>query len=115
MYEETVNLVARFLGTCGAAIILYGGLLAVVQILEKEILKRNIRYNSFRRSFSLKIMIGLEFLVADDLIKTVLESSLNQIAVVAVIVAIRIVIGFSLNKELKETGPEGEAKGEMLD
>ncbi len=114
MYEEIVNLVARFLGICGAAVVLYGGLLAITQILEKEVLKQNISYNSLRRNFTLKIMIGLEFFVADDLIKTVLEPTLDQIAVVAVIVAIRTVVGYSLNKELKEMGPEEAAKEEKL-
>jgi uncharacterized membrane protein len=77
MYEEIVNLVARFLGLCGAAVILYGGVQAVAQLLEKEIWKKSLSYNLLRRNFTLKIMMGLEFFVADDLIKTVLEPSLN--------------------------------------
>jgi hypothetical protein len=39
MCEVIVNLVARFLGVCGvcgAAVILYGGVLAAVQLPEKE-------------------------------------------------------------------------------
>lgn len=115
MYIEAVNLVARFLGICGVSIVLYGGLKSILFILEKEILNHNFSYNSIRRSFTLKIMVGLEFFVASDLIKTVLEPSLSQIAIVAVIVAIRTVVGHSLNQELKELGPEENIEGDKVD
>ncbi|MFB3765564.1 MAG: DUF1622 domain-containing protein [Methanotrichaceae archaeon] len=59
-------------------------------------------------------MIGLEFFVDDGLIKTVLEPTLNQIAVMAVIVAIITIVVYSLNKELKGIGPEEAAKEEKL-
>jgi uncharacterized membrane protein len=36
MYEEIVNLIARFLGLCGAAVILYGGMQAVVHLMGKR-------------------------------------------------------------------------------
>jgi uncharacterized membrane protein len=50
--------------------------------------------------------MGLEFFIAGDLIKTVLEPSEYQILILAAIVAIRAVIGYSLNKELKDLGPD---------
>lgn len=106
MYENIVNAVAGVLAIFGAAIVLYGGLSAMLQILQKEALKKSVNYNAIRRGFTSKIMVGLEFFVANDLIKTVLEPSLNQVITLAAIVLIRTIISYSLNKELKDLGPE---------
>ncbi len=106
MYENIVRVVAGFLALSGAAIVFSGGMTAAAQVLEKEILKRALNYNDIRRSFTSKILMGLEFFIAGDLIKTVLEPSQDQIIALAAIVAIRAVIGYSLSKELKDLGPD---------
>jgi uncharacterized membrane protein len=109
MYEEIIRLVAGFLALSGAAIVFFGGLAAIIRILEKELLKHQFNYNDIRRSFTSKVLMGLEFFIAGDLIKTVLEPSADQILILASIVAIRAVIGYSLSKELKDLGPEGSS------
>ncbi len=111
MYEDIIRVVAGFLALSGAAIVFSGGLIAVAQILEKEILRRALNYNDIRRSFTSKILMGLEFFIAGDLIKTVLEPSEGQIIILAAIVAIRAVIGYSLSKELRDLGPDRMAEG----
>jgi uncharacterized membrane protein len=106
MYVDVVNAVARSLAIAGAAIIFAGGAMAVIQILQKVLRDAPLKYSVIRRGFTSKIMLGLEFFVANDLIKSVLEPSLNQVLILAVIVAIRTVVGYSLNRELKELGPD---------
>ncbi|MBI4813452.1 MAG: DUF1622 domain-containing protein, partial [Methanobacterium sp.] len=59
-------------------------------------------YNDIRLDFTNKIVLGLEFFIAADLIKSILQPTLNDVVVLAVIVAIRTVVGYSLNIELKE-------------
>lgn len=107
MYEDIIKIAASFLAISGAAIIFVGGLAAIVRILEKVLSKQALNYNDIRRSFTSKVLMGLEFFIAGDLIKTVLEPSESQIIVLAAIVAIRAVIGYSLNKELRDLGPGG--------
>lgn len=107
MYEDIIKIAASFLALSGAAIIFFGGLAAIVRILEKELSKQALNYNDIRRSFTSKVLMGLEFFIAGDLIKTVLEPSEDQIIILAAIVAIRAVIGYSLNKELRDLGPGG--------
>jgi uncharacterized membrane protein len=109
MYEEIIRLVAGFLALSGAAIVFFGGLAAIIRISEKELLKHQFNYNDIRRSFTSKVLMGLEFFIAGDLIKTVLEPSADQILILASIVAIRAVIGYSLSKELKDLGPDGSS------
>jgi len=55
-----------------------------------------------RLDFTPKILIGLEFFIERDLIKSILEPNLNQVIMLAIIVAIRTVVGFSLGREVRE-------------
>jgi len=101
-YGYIVSIIASILSYFGAIVIFYGGIKAVVGVLEIEILKRKINYNDVRIDFTPKILIGLEFFVAADLIKSILEPTLQEVIVLAIIVAIRTVLGLSLTREIKE-------------
>jgi uncharacterized membrane protein len=46
--------------------------------------------------------LGLEFFIAGDLIKTIIEPTFSEITILAVIVAIRTIVGYFLDKESKE-------------
>jgi uncharacterized membrane protein len=52
----------------------------------------------------------LEFFIAADLITSILQPTLNDVIVLAVIVAIRTVVGYSLNAELSELSPDKSDK-----
>lgn len=101
-FGTIVSFVASVLSYFGAVVIFYGGIRAVAGVLKIEILQREISYNDVRLDFTPKILIGLEFFIAADLIKTILEPDLNQVVILAIIVAIRTVVGFSLNREIKQ-------------
>ena len=60
------------------------------------------------KDFPLKIVLALEFFIASDLIKAVLEPTLDRVIILAFIVGIRTVVGYSLNQELKELPPGSE-------
>ena len=55
--------------------------------------------------FTSEIMIELEFFTAGDLMKSFLIPNLNEVVILAIIVAIRTVVGYSLNQEIKTIGP----------
>lgn len=61
---------------------------------------------AFRSSLGRSILMGLEFLVAADIINTVvIDMSLRSVATLAAIVAIRIVLSFSLEAEIEGMWP----------
>lgn len=86
----------------GAILIFYGGLRAIIKVLKVEILKKSADYNLIRADFTSKIVLALEFFIAADLIRTVIQPTLDEVIILAVIIAIRTVIGYSLDKEAKE-------------
>ena len=60
----------------------------------------------FRSSLGRAILVGLEFLVAADIINTVvIELSLENVASLAIIVIIRTLLSFSLEAEIEGRWP----------
>ena len=108
MYENIVTAVATFFALFGAVIIFYGGLQAILRIVATGLRRNPLDYSAIRRDFTLKIVLALEFFIASDLIKGVLEPTLDRVIILAFIVGIRVVVGYSLNQELKELPPGGE-------
>jgi uncharacterized membrane protein len=63
-------------------------------------------YHSLRRDLGRSIMLGLEFLVAGDIIRTiVIDQTLNSAATLAIIVAIRIILSLTLEVEVEGRWP----------
>lgn len=63
-------------------------------------------YDAVRRIFGRAILLGLEFLVAADLIRTVtVELTLENLTVLAVLVLIRTFLSFSLEVEIDGRWP----------
>lgn len=102
-YRIIVEGVALFLSSFGAAVIIFGGIWAIIKVLS-GIGRRNLDYNAVRIDFTSQIMMGLEFFIAGDLIKSILKPSLDEVIILGIIVAIRTVVGYSLNQELKQIG-----------
>jgi len=102
MYLDLIIWIARFFSYFGAILIFYGGIRAISGIISIEILRKPIKYTTIRVDFTSKIVLALEFFIAADLIKTILEPTLDQVIVLAVIVAIRTVVGYFMDKEAKD-------------
>lgn len=64
---------------------------------------RDRSYHGFRRRFAQAILLGLEFLVAADIVATVIaELNLRSVAALGLIIIVRTLLSFSL--ELEATG-----------
>jgi len=102
MYTEIIYYISYSLALFGAILVFYGGIRAAIKVISKELLRRPYEYNDIRLDFTNKIVLALEFFIAADLIKSIMQPTLSDVVVLAVIVAIRTVVGYSLNAELKE-------------
>jgi len=93
---------AVILGYAGAALIIYGGIRAIVYVLLLEFKKTTFTYNQIRRGFTDTIVFGLEFLIAADILITLLSPTELDLINLAVVVVIRTVLGYFLSKEVAE-------------
>ncbi|MFL6490965.1 MAG: DUF1622 domain-containing protein [Nitrososphaera sp.] len=55
-----------------------------------------------KQQFTTRILTGLEFFLAGDVLKTIINPTLESPAVVGAIIAIRAALTYLLNRELKD-------------
>lgn len=97
-----ISFCAFLLGIAGAVLIIYGGFRAVIRVVLLEVKKASFTYNQIRRDFTDKIVFGLEFLIAADILATLLSPTEQDLINLAVVVVIRTILGYFLSKEAAE-------------
>lgn len=102
IYTAIIEALAFLFSVVGAVLIGYGGIAAAVKVFFREILKRPYSYNLIRREFTSKIVFGLEFFIASDVLTTLIAPTREEILLLAVVVIIRTVLSYFLTKETEE-------------
>jgi uncharacterized membrane protein len=104
-FEPGVELVGKGVDAVGVAVIVVGALAATAIALIR--LARGGRaYQPFRQQLGRSILLGLELLVAADIIRTVaVQPSLESVGVLAGIVLIRTFLSFTLEMEITGRWP----------
>lgn len=108
------HLVAKVVELSGIAIIAAGafGTLIIFLVALLKGADRDKAVANFRSSLGRAILLGLEFLVAADIIRTVaVQPSLENVAVLGLIILIRTFLSFSLEVELDGRWPWARAPG----
>lgn len=107
--KDIVDWVGMTLELAGVASIAVGASYAIVFFLLRIITGATDRvevYHNFRRGLGRSIMVGLEFLVAGDIINTVaVTPTFATLGVLAGIVLIRTFVSFTLEAEMKGRWP----------
>lgn len=106
----TFNYIAIAISIAGSIIIIWGVLRTSVLFLKAEwdkLMDNQITGNDekIRYGFGSYLLLGLDFMLAADMIHTIHNPVLNELYILALIVAIRSVISFFLHKEI-----DGEMK-----
>jgi uncharacterized membrane protein len=105
-FIEVVETVGKVLDGVGVAIIAVGAVLAVGMALGRLLRKSVNTYRILREQLGRSILLGLEFLVAADIIRTVaVTPDWQSVAVLAGIVLIRTFLSFSLELEITGRWP----------
>ena len=103
--KQYIEYAALGVEAAGVVVMIFGAIFAVWRyIFDKH--KHTSSYRTFRHDLGKAILLGLEFLVAGDIIATVaIDPSLKQVAVLGVVVLIRTFLSFSLEVELQGRWP----------
>ena len=105
-FTDVVELVGRGVDTAGIGVMVVGVLLATGRAAANA--RRHLPdvYRGFRQQLGRSILLGLELLVAADIIRTVaVTPTLSSVAVLALIVVIRTFLSFSLELEITGRWP----------
>ncbi len=111
--KPVIELVGELGDAFGVAIIaagmIWGGLRFVLTLIKGQ---ATDGYSAYRLYLVRTLLLGLEILVAADIIRTVAVSpSLNSVAVLAAIVAIRTFLSWSLILEIEGRWPWQKSSG----
>ncbi len=107
-YTSILLTVAQFFELVAAAVLVVGLLLAAALSARAWARTRDVgaSYRMLRQSFGGAILLGLEILVAGDLIRTVaISPTLDNVVVLGLIVVIRTFLSFSLEIEIEGVPP----------
>jgi len=103
---EVIEGIGKAIDAIGVAVIAGGAILALFLTIGRIRQEDSGAYEFFRRRLGRAILLGLEFLVAADIIRTVaVTPSAESVAVLGGIVLIRTFLSFSLQLEVTGAWP----------
>jgi uncharacterized membrane protein len=107
-FAESMELVARLFEGIAALVLLVGLLISAILAVRSYHSSRDggKAYKVLRESFGGIILLGLELLVAADLVRTVaIAPTIENVATLGLIVLIRTVLSFSIEIEIEGVAP----------
>ncbi|WP_106828017.1 DUF1622 domain-containing protein [Parabacteroides pacaensis] len=115
MLTHFLNLLATIISVTSLLVVTYGAFIGILSFLKNEIARFTGNYSptnirKLRVTFGTYLLLGLEFLIASDILKTVLEPTLNELAILGGIVILRTILSIFLNKEIKDLEVEEDKK-----
>jgi uncharacterized membrane protein len=126
--SDVVGIIRAVIEWAALGIEILGASVIVAGVLRVVITRGTVRYlfqldrpgayESYKHQMGRSLLLGLEFLVAGDVVRTVaLDPTLNNVAVLGLLVVIRTFLGWSLIVEIEGRWPwqapaEKDAHGE---
>jgi uncharacterized membrane protein len=107
-FSEAMERVAQLFEAIGALVLLVGLVFCFTLAIRAFRRSRDGRraYQVLRESFGGVILLGIEILVAADLVRTVaVATTLENVVILGLIVLIRTVLSFSLEIEIEGVAP----------
>ena len=106
--RDMVDLMVRLIEACGAVVIMIGAIVAIAKFVI-ALGRRDInQFSSVRLSLARFLVLGLEFQLAADVLRTAISPSFDEIGKLAAIATIRTVLNYFLNREIAQEQHEIE-------
>ena len=107
-FKSAVDAISKGIDGAGVVVVVIGLLVATGGFLvaQRSIEARAGAYRTYRQQVGKAILLGLEFLVAADIIRTVaVAPTFTGVGVLAIVVAVRTFLSFTLDVELEGRWP----------
>ena len=115
--EETLNIIVRFLAQitemCSALIVILGIGRAMIVYILRFLKRHDASVKTLRIQLGQSLVLGLEFQVAADVLKTTVSPTWEEFLFLAALIGLRTVLNFLIEYELrsldgKKASPEPE-------
>lgn len=106
-FTEIISIAGYAIEAIGALVILVGSGIASLQFIRTyRLAPEGEAYTSFRRALGRSIILGLEFLIAGDIIRTVVVAdTLENVAILGLIILMRTFLSVTLHLEIEGRWP----------
>ncbi|CAL9314700.1 DUF1622 domain-containing protein [Streptomyces sp. NPDC052644] len=106
--RDAIGVVVRLVEAAGALIIFLGAVWAFVQFVKAGLRGRDrvAGFNRIRLSLGRFLVLGLEFQLAGDVLRTAVAPSFTEIGQLAAIAAIRTALNYFLGREIAQERAE---------
>ena len=101
-FRQIMDIVGTSVDGVGVFIVVGGALFATVRLALRRMHRTGSYYLAYRQDVGRATLLGLEFLIAGDLIRTVVVApTMQNVAVLGLIVLIRTFLSLSLQLEIE--------------
>lgn len=112
-YHTLLLYIQHSISFCGVLVIFLGVIVALARYLSYPFLnskEQELDINQIRLKLGRVLTLGLEFIVAADLIGTTTTPDYYSVGIVASIVVIRTLLSYTLNREINDISQQEKAK-----
>lgn len=104
-FKDVIELIGKVIDSFGVAVIVAGIIAATVYFLSRTFKREGGHYGhyrEYRRGVGRSILLGLEFIIAGDIIRTVaIDPTFANVGVLAVLIVIRSFLNIELQIEIE--------------
>ncbi len=102
-FLEIISVIISIISVC---VVIYGTVIAFGHFLVNELNRARGLYTIhklrvLRADLGTYLLLGLELLIASDVLKTIVEPGLNELMILGGIVILRTVLSFFLDREIR--------------
>ena len=106
-FTDYISIAGYAIESVGVFVVVVGSCISSIKfILTYRSLAEGIAYRTYRRQLGRSIILGLEFLIAGDIIRTVVVAdTLENVAILGLIILIRSFLSITLHLEVEGRWP----------
>ena len=113
--DYLVEVVWMFFAYAGIVIMIVWGIKAAYLLVYRRFIDNSIPMGKIRIKLWHYLVLALEFLVAKDILESIVDPNMNWLLMLWLIVVIRTVLSYFLNKEIAEVKEDMKESWNMTD
>ncbi len=105
-FIKILEIISYVISVISVVVVIYGTAIATAKFLRNELRRfkcKNITHQIrvLRADLGTYLLLGLEFLIASDILKTIIEPGLHELLLLGGIVLLRTILSFFLDREIR--------------
>ena len=106
-FSEIISVIGYSIEAVGIIVVIIGSISSSITFIRSyKKLDEGVAYHTYRRQLGRSILLGLEFLIAGDIIRTVVvENTIQNVSILAFIIIMRTFLSVTLHLEVEGRWP----------